>query len=53
MVFYWMLNIIIVLGLAIKILTLDGSKLGKAIISIYSLTMIYFFVNEIIKNLNV
>ncbi|HFD2037813.1 TPA: hypothetical protein ACF2DJ_002851 [Clostridium perfringens] len=53
MVFYWLLNIIIVLGLAIRILTLDGSKLGKVIISVYSLAMIYFFANEIIKNLNV
>ncbi|BDU83855.1 hypothetical protein [Clostridium perfringens] len=53
MVFYWLLNIIIVLGLAIRILTLDGSRLGKVIISIYSLTMIYFFANELIKNLNV
>ncbi|WP_158524065.1 hypothetical protein [Clostridium perfringens] len=53
MVFYWLLNIIIVLVLAIKILTLDGSKLGKVIISVYSLIMIYFFANEIIKNLNI
>lgn len=53
MIFYWLLNIIIVLGLAFKILTLDGSKFEKGIVLVFSGTMIYFFANEIIKNLNV
>lgn len=52
MIFYCSINIIIVLGLALRILTLDGSKLRKGIVLVFSGTMIYFFANEIIKKLN-
>ncbi|MGM8299651.1 hypothetical protein [Clostridium perfringens] len=52
MVFYCLLNIIIVLVLAFRILILDGSKLEKGIVLVFSGTMIYFFADEIIKNLN-